>query len=121
MRIARKVTGAYDVIVLDHAYHGHLTNLVEISPYKFNRQGGDGKKEWVHVCPVPDVYRGKHRNSDYNYDEEKMGELYFQELVKLVEDAEKKGRRIALFYAESFQSCGGQIIYPKGFMRKTYK
>ena len=121
MRIARKVTGAYDVIVLDHAYHGHLTNLVDISPYKFNRQGGEGKREWVHVCPVPDVYRGKYRNDDYNFDEEKMGDLYFQEIVQIVENAEKSGRRIALFYAESFQSCGGQIIYPKSFMRKTYK
>lgn len=123
MRIARKMTGAYDVIVLDHAYHGHLTNLVDISPYKFARQGGEGKREWVHVCPVPDVYRGKYRNADNsnNLDEDKMGDLYFQEIVQIVENAEKNGRRIALFYAESFQSCGGQIIYPKSFMRQTYK
>ena len=58
MRIARKITGGYDVIVLDHAYHGHLTNLVNISPYKFDRPSGDGKKKWVHVAPVPDSYRG---------------------------------------------------------------
>lgn len=42
--MARKVTGAYDVIILDHAYHGHLTNLVNISPYKFAHPSGDGKK-----------------------------------------------------------------------------
>jgi hypothetical protein len=29
---------------LDHAYHGHLTTLVDISPYKFNRPGGEGQK-----------------------------------------------------------------------------
>ena len=44
IRIARKATGAYDVIILDHAYHGHLTTLVDISPYKFNHPGGEGQK-----------------------------------------------------------------------------
>lgn len=58
LRIARKVTGNYDVLVLDHAYHGHLSSLVSISPYKFAQPSGDGKKKWVHVVPVPDSYRG---------------------------------------------------------------
>lgn len=31
------------------AYHGHLTSLIDISPYKFNLPGGSGKPEWVHV------------------------------------------------------------------------
>ena len=42
LRIARRITGAYDVIILDHAYHGHLTSLVDISPYKFASPSGDG-------------------------------------------------------------------------------
>jgi ethanolamine-phosphate phospho-lyase len=113
------VTGGHDVIVLDHAYHGHLTSLVEISPYKFNGKGGEGKKDWVHVAPVPDTYRGKYRCSEYN--EDKLSDLYAQEVVKLVEDAEKQGRKICLFYAESLQSCGGQIVYPKNYLRKVYK
>jgi ethanolamine-phosphate phospho-lyase len=37
------------VIILDHAYHGHLTSLVDISPYKFNGKGGEGQKEFVHM------------------------------------------------------------------------
>ena len=93
--------------------------MVDISPYKFAPKGGDGQKEWVHVTPVPDSYRGKYRSTEHS--EEELSELYFQEVVKLVENAEKKGRKIALFYAESFQSCGGQIIYPKDYLRKVYK
>lgn len=118
LRIARKVTGATDVIVLDHAYHGHLTNLIDISPYKFDRPSGDGKKDWVHVAPVPDPYRGKYRSSDYTDDE--LADLYSQEVIKLVENAEKNGRRIGIFLAESLQSCGGQIVYPKNYLRKVY-
>ncbi|RNA24082.1 alanine--glyoxylate aminotransferase 2-like [Brachionus plicatilis] len=118
MRIARKVTGNHDVLVLDHAYHGHLTSLVCISPYKFAHPSGDGKKEWVHVVPVPDSYRGKYRSPDYS--EEELSDLYFQEMVKVVEEAEQNGRKISLFYAESLQSCGGQIIYPKDYLKKCY-
>jgi len=31
------------------AYHGHLTTMIDISPYKFNQPNGTGKKDWVHV------------------------------------------------------------------------
>ena len=31
------------------AYHGHLTSMIDISPYKFNQPKGTGKKDWVHV------------------------------------------------------------------------
>lgn len=61
----------------------------------------------------------KYRNSEYS--EEQLAELYAQEVIKLVEEAEKKGRKVCLFYAESLQSCGGQIIYPKNYLRKVYK
>ncbi len=32
-------TGNKDVISLDHAYHGHVMSLIDISPYKFNKPG----------------------------------------------------------------------------------
>lgn len=32
---------------LSSAYHGHLTSLIDISPYKFRKL--EGQKEWVHV------------------------------------------------------------------------
>ncbi|PNF21325.1 hypothetical protein B7P43_G02103 [Cryptotermes secundus] len=50
LRLARSHTKNHDIITLDHAYHGHLTSLISISPYKFNLPGGSGKAEWVHVC-----------------------------------------------------------------------
>src|SRR3970282_2182560 len=34
LRLARAHTGARDLVVLDAAYHGNTTTLVEISPYK---------------------------------------------------------------------------------------
>ena len=42
LRIAKIHTDGDQTIVLDGAYHGHLTSLIEISPYKFNGPGGAG-------------------------------------------------------------------------------
>jgi ethanolamine-phosphate phospho-lyase len=45
------------VVVMAGAYHGHLTSLIPLSPYKFWGNGGEGKQDWVHVMPCPDPYR----------------------------------------------------------------
>ena len=62
LRMTRIHTGSKEVIALDHAYHGHVISLIDISPYKFDRPGGGGCPEHTHIAPVPDVYRGKHRS-----------------------------------------------------------
>jgi 4-aminobutyrate aminotransferase-like enzyme/Ser/Thr protein kinase RdoA (MazF antagonist) len=61
LRLARGHTGAKDMLVMDHGYHGNTTGAMDISPYKFNRPGGPGAPDWVHVTPLPDVYRGVYR------------------------------------------------------------
>ena len=38
---------------LPSAYHGHLSSLIDISPYKFRDL--DGQKEWVHVVCAAQV------------------------------------------------------------------
>ncbi|GLG98063.1 Uncharacterized protein GBIM_04699 [Gryllus bimaculatus] len=101
------------------AYHGHLTTLIDISPYKFNHPGGSGKPEWVHVAPCPDVYRGKFRDVDYpNQD---LGKKYADEVKNICKKAREDGRSICAFIAESLQSCGGQIITPPNYFRNVYK
>ncbi|XP_051041461.1 ethanolamine-phosphate phospho-lyase [Phodopus roborovskii] len=113
LRLARQFRGHQDVITLDHAYHGHLSSLIEISPYKF-RKGQDVQKEFVHVAPSPDIYRGKYRE-----DHEDAATAYADEVKKIIEDARSSGRKIAAFIAESMQSCGGQIIPPAGYFQKV--
>ena len=50
LRLARAHTRRRDVIVLDAAYHGNTTTLIDISPYKFNGPAGKGRQPWVHVA-----------------------------------------------------------------------
>ncbi|MBZ3885987.1 Ethanolamine-phosphate phospho-lyase [Sciurus carolinensis] len=113
LRLARQFRDHQDVITLDHAYHGHLSSLIEISPYKF-RKGKDVKKEFVHVAPTPDTYRGKYRE-----DHSDPASAYADEVRKIIEEAHNNGRKIAAFIAESMQSCGGQIIPPAGYFQKV--
>nr|XP_042715877.1 ethanolamine-phosphate phospho-lyase isoform X3 [Chrysemys picta bellii] len=88
LRLARQYRGHQDVITLDHAYHGHVSSLIDISPYKFNQLGKEGKKEFVHVAPSPDIYRGKYRE-----DHPDPASAYADDVKKIIEDAEKNGRK----------------------------
>nr|XP_033782705.1 5-phosphohydroxy-L-lysine phospho-lyase isoform X2 [Geotrypetes seraphini] len=112
LRLARQYTNHQDVIVLDHAYHGHLTSLIDISPYKFRKL--DGQKEWVHVVPLPDTYRGPYRE-----DHEDAGAAYASEVEKAIDEAQGKNRKIAAFFAESLPSVAGHIIPPAGYFQKV--
>ncbi|XP_014912538.1 5-phosphohydroxy-L-lysine phospho-lyase isoform X1 [Poecilia latipinna] len=112
LRLAEQYTRHEDVVVLDHAYHGHLKSLIDISPYKFRKLAG--QKEWVHVAPLPDTYRGIYREEHPN-----PGQAYADTVKHLIEEINKKGRKIAAFFAESLPSVGGQIILPQGYFSKV--
>ena len=107
LRLARAHTRRRDVVVLDGAYHGNTSTLIDISPYKFNGPGGDGATPWVHVLPLPDTYRGKYRRGD-----PRAGERY-AEFARHV-------RNPAAFIAESAPSVGGQIILPDRYLESVY-
>ncbi|XP_067380981.1 ethanolamine-phosphate phospho-lyase isoform X2 [Channa argus] len=49
LRLARQYTGHRDVITLENAYHGHVSSLIDISPYKFHQLSGAQLNPFVHV------------------------------------------------------------------------
>ncbi|MFQ5624597.1 MAG: aminotransferase class III-fold pyridoxal phosphate-dependent enzyme [Paracoccaceae bacterium] len=114
MRLARARTGAKDMITPDHGYHGNTTGALALSAYKFNRPGGGGAPDWVHLVPVADTYRGEHRGAD-------AAERYAAHVDDAIEDIAKKGRQLAGFIAETFPSVGGQIIPPPGYLPAVYE
>jgi 4-aminobutyrate aminotransferase-like enzyme/Ser/Thr protein kinase RdoA (MazF antagonist) len=111
LRLARAHTGRRDMLVVDGAYHGNLTSLIEISPYKFNGPGGQGAPDHVHVCPMPDPYRGQ-----FGAD----GAAYAQEAAETIETMAQQGQKPAAFICESLLSCGGQIVLPDGYLTAVY-
>ena len=117
LRMAKAHSGASDTVVLDHAYHGHTSALIDISPYKFRRKGGQGNASHVHVLPLPDGFRGKFRSDRYPDDWQNR---FAEDAVKQIEDLTKSGRKIGSFFAESLPGCGGQIVLPDGYLKQVY-
>ncbi len=114
LRLARAHTGREDIVVLESAYHGHTTGLIDISPYKFAGPGGKGRKPWVHVAPLPDTYRGPFRRDD-----PEAGRKYAEAVGCLSEEAAARGG-LAAFIAETLPSVAGQIVLPPGYLAEAY-
>jgi len=111
LRIARAHTRQRNLIVLDAAYHGNTTTLIDISPYKFNGPGGNGKPPWVHVVPVPDLYRGDFRGAAD----------YVDAVGQAIDELRAGGAGLCGFIAESCPSVGGQIMFPPGYLAAVYQ
>jgi 4-aminobutyrate aminotransferase-like enzyme/Ser/Thr protein kinase RdoA (MazF antagonist) len=116
LRLARAHTGREDVIVLEHAYHGHTSTLIDISPYKFNGPGGRGQKPWVHVAPVADDYRGRHRRGEPD-----LAKKYAAYVEEILQKLKSEGRGAAAFIAETLPSVAGQIVFPPNYLAEVYK
>ena len=116
LRLARTHTRQEDVIVLEHAYHGHTTTLIDVSPYKFEGPGGRGRKPWVQVAPLPDDYRGPHRRDDPD-----AGPKYARYVGEIVERMRADGRGLAAYLTETLPSVAGQIVFPSGYLAQAYR
>jgi 4-aminobutyrate aminotransferase-like enzyme len=98
IRLARAHTNARDMIVLDHAYHGNTTTLIDISPYKHDGPGGNGPPPWVHKVPLPRT----------------------TEDAQHVVDVIKTIDTLCGFIAESMPSVAGQIVLPVDYLNEVY-
>jgi 4-aminobutyrate aminotransferase-like enzyme len=98
LRLARAHTKARDLIVLEHAYHGNTTTLIDISPYKHDGPGGDGPPAWVHKAPLPTT----------------------KDDAQMVVNLATQLKPLCGFIAESMPSVAGQIILPDGYLKNVY-
>ncbi len=116
LRLARAHTGRRGTVVVDAAYHGNTTTLVDISPYKHAGPGGTGAGDFVRTVPLPDVYRGLYRDAD-------AGGRYARHVAEAVEGMRREGESgggVAAFIAEPLLGCGGQIVPPDGYLAAAY-
>lgn len=116
LRLARAHTGGRDVIALEHAYHGHTQALIDVSHYKFAGPGGEGRPATTQVVRLPDPYRGEHRGYT-----EAAGRAYAADVASAADAVRAAGRRPAAFLAESISGCGGQVVFPQGYLRGAYE
>ncbi|KAL7880150.1 hypothetical protein SRHO_G00024040 [Serrasalmus rhombeus] len=129
LRLAWQYTGHKDIITLDNAYHGHVSSLINISPYKFHQLAQPEHSQHVHVAPSPDIYRGKYRE-----DHPDPATAYADDVKDIIEKAHAKGCKLfcsarwllirassQMGPTESYtaRSCGGQVIPPVGYFQKV--
>jgi len=133
--------GAMDTIVLEGAYHGHTSALIEVSPYKYEGKGGFEPPEYIHKVGLPDMYRGKYRLSDAAERTAAastgapslspsssstllppppstaaaaaaaIGKQYAEEVRQFCLSLTSQNKRVGAFIAESILGCGGQVIF----------
>ncbi len=115
LRLTRAYTGNRDMIVLEAAYHGNTTSLVDLSPYKHDGPGGSGAPEWVHSALLPDVYRGAYKASDPTATARYATSV--SDALRAIGDAR---RGVGGFIAETCPSVGGQLILPAGYLAHVY-
>jgi len=101
LRLARAHTKARDMIVLDHAYHGNTTTLVDLSPYKHDGPGGSGAPEWVHKIP--------------------FSTEGVESVRPVLRGLKQKRKGLCGFIAESMPSVAGQIVLPEGYLQEVYE
>jgi 4-aminobutyrate aminotransferase-like enzyme/Ser/Thr protein kinase RdoA (MazF antagonist) len=116
LRMAKAHTRNKDFIVVDHAYHGNLSTLIEISPYKFDGPGGPGAPSHVHKVPLPDTYRGI-----YKSDDPQASKKYASHVLETINNLKQQGKPAAAFIAESVPGVAGQIILPRNYLKEAYK
>ena len=115
IRLARAYTGNRDIITVDHAYHGHLSSLIDVSPYKFAGKGGQGRPPHVRVAEMPDLYRGRFRYGDAD-----AGRKYAESVKAEVVALAAEGRAPALFFSEGILGTGGQLTLPENYLKEAY-
>ncbi len=113
LRLARAYTEQRDLIVMESAYHGHTTTLIDISPYKHAGPGGRGAPDWVHTSPIPDVYRARDIVGA-------SGPWFAAQVGRVIDGIRASGRGLCGYIAETCPSVGGQIIMPDGFLADVY-
>ena len=116
LRLAKTHTGRNDIIVIDGAYHGNTEQLVDISPYKHDGPGGKGTPPYVHKVPMADAFRGQYRSTD-----PKAGLKYAEHIGEIIRQATTNHKEVAAFICEPLMSCGGQIVFPPGYLKEAFR
>jgi 4-aminobutyrate aminotransferase-like enzyme/Ser/Thr protein kinase RdoA (MazF antagonist) len=115
LRLARTHTNQSDIIVIEGAYHGNTSTLIDISPYKFNGPGGQGAPSYVHTVSTPDGYRGEFRTND-----SKAGKKYAAEVLEITKKLKKAGKGVAAFVCEPIMGAAGQIVFPDKYLQEAF-
>lgn len=116
IRLAKAYLGRENFIVLDGAYHGNTSTLIDLSPYKHKGPGGKKRPDWVFEAPLPCTsQKQKLESNDHSSPAEKSHKFIEQLCANIIPE-----QSLAGFICEAFPSCAGQIELPKTYLDRVY-
>lgn len=115
MQLSQLYTGGTEVLVTDNAFHGSIDSVHVLSPKVF-KANNITKADWVHIIPMPDLYRGEHRRED-----PAAIEKYLAEAREVIHGARQTGRKIACIIVEPMLIIPGCIMPPPAWLQEVYK
>ncbi len=111
IRLAQNHTKRNKIMVMEHGYHGNTRMGIDISHYKYNHEGGPGKRDYIIQVPMPKIF-----GSGFSTEEEAC-RFYAEEAL---EEIQKNEKQISSFIAEPIIGCGGQVPLPKNYLKNIY-
>jgi 4-aminobutyrate aminotransferase-like enzyme/Ser/Thr protein kinase RdoA (MazF antagonist) len=115
LRMCETWTGSRNMVAVEVGYHGNTGRTIDVSSYKFDGKGGAGAPPQTALLPIPDVFRGRHR------DPQTAGREYAAYVDAAIAKFSARGERVGGVIIESILSCGGQIVLPEGYLREVYQ
>lgn len=131
MMLARKYTGAFDILSLRNAYHGdspYTMGLCGVGSWKHSFPNGFG----VHHVMNPDPYHGiwggsncrdspvqTTRSCSCGAGQCIASDKYIEQLEQFLSCSVPP--KIAGFFAESIQGVGGTVQFTKGYLKRAFE
>jgi len=112
IRLSYSHSSNQQLLIMEHGYHGNSQLGIDISHYKFDGKGGEGKKDFITIAELPDMYRGKYADEG-----NEAGKLYAQDCINQLT---KSNQKIAAFITESIVGCGGQVPLADGYLPEMF-
>ncbi|XP_045121103.1 5-phosphohydroxy-L-lysine phospho-lyase-like isoform X1 [Portunus trituberculatus] len=114
LQLSQLYTGGTEAVVTDNAFHGSIDSVHHLSPKVF-KTNNITKADWVHIIPMPDLYRGEHRRED-----PAAIDKYLAEAREVVQGARQAGK-VACFISEPMLIIPGCIMPPSTWLQEVYK
>lgn len=114
LRMVQTISGSREMIALQTGYHGNTGRTIDVSSYKFDGKAGTGAPSFTHIVPMPDTFRGLHRDPTTAADDYAA---YIDQRIAMIKGS---GKKLGGFIAEPIMSCGGQIVLPQGYLQRAY-
>ncbi|XP_045583825.2 5-phosphohydroxy-L-lysine phospho-lyase isoform X1 [Procambarus clarkii] len=115
LQLSRLSTSGTDVIVVNHAFHGALDSVHQLSA-KIDQSKSRPKADWVHCVALPDLYRGQYQSND-----PLAVDKYIADAKRVMDSVVQEGKKIACFIAEPMLTIPGCIVPPNTWLKEMYK